>query len=69
MRTTLNIDDALIKKASQLTGVKEKNYLVRMGLQSLISQESGWLNLAEQRKIFNQVHEEEYKVKNLAQSS
>jgi Arc/MetJ family transcription regulator len=40
MRTTLNIEDALIKKASQLTGVKEKTYLVRMGLQALISQES-----------------------------
>ncbi|MGR3319327.1 MAG: type II toxin-antitoxin system VapB family antitoxin [Candidatus Anammoxibacter sp.] len=40
MRTTLNIEDALIKKASQLTGVKEKTYLVRMGLQELISHES-----------------------------
>ena len=40
MRTTLNIEDALIKKASQLTGVREKTYLVRMGLQALISQES-----------------------------
>jgi len=40
MRTTLNIEDALIKKAVQLTGVKEKTYLVRMGLEALISQES-----------------------------
>jgi hypothetical protein len=40
MRTTLNIEDALIKKASQLTGVREKTYLVRMGLEALISQES-----------------------------
>ena len=40
MRTTLNIEDALIKKASQLTGVREKTYVVRMGLEALISQES-----------------------------
>jgi len=40
MRTTLNIEDALIEKAAQLTGVKEKTYLVRMGLQALISHES-----------------------------
>ena len=37
MRTTLNIDDALISKASRLTGVKEKTSLVRLGLEALIS--------------------------------
>lgn len=46
MRTTLNIDDALLKKASQLTGVKEKTSLVRLGLESLIAQE-GSKRLAE----------------------
>lgn len=40
MRTTLNIEDALIRQASLLTGVKEKTFLVKMGLKALISQES-----------------------------
>jgi Arc/MetJ family transcription regulator len=40
MRTTLNIDDELVKRASQLTGVSEKTSLVRMGLESLIARES-----------------------------
>jgi hypothetical protein len=40
MRTTLNIEDRLIKKASELTGIKEKTHLVRMGLKALISLES-----------------------------
>ncbi len=40
MRTTLNIDEEIIKKACSLTGVKEKTALVRMGLQALIAKES-----------------------------
>lgn len=40
MRTTLNIDDGLIRKASKLTGVEEKTALVRMGLEALIARES-----------------------------
>ncbi|MDZ4198598.1 MAG: type II toxin-antitoxin system VapB family antitoxin [Kiritimatiellia bacterium] len=40
MRTTLNIDDAVLERASRLTGVQEKTALVRMGLQSLIARES-----------------------------
>ncbi|MEJ2662177.1 MAG: type II toxin-antitoxin system VapB family antitoxin [Desulfobacteraceae bacterium] len=32
MRTTLNIEDALIEKASKLTGIMEKTALVRKGL-------------------------------------
>ncbi len=40
MRTTLNIKDELIEKASQLTGIKEKTHLVKLGLQALISLES-----------------------------
>ncbi len=40
MRTTLNIDDALLEKAAKLTGVKEKTSLVRLGLEALISQEA-----------------------------
>lgn len=40
MRTTLNIDDALVTHAAELTGVKEKTSLVRLGLEALIAQES-----------------------------
>jgi Arc/MetJ family transcription regulator len=40
MRTTLNIDDHLIKRAVQLTGVQEKTQLVRLGLEALISREA-----------------------------
>ena len=40
MRTTLNIEDTLIKKASKLTGIKEKTALVRKGLEALIRLES-----------------------------
>ncbi|MBN2314154.1 MAG: type II toxin-antitoxin system VapB family antitoxin [Sedimentisphaerales bacterium] len=40
MRTTLNIDDKMLDKASKLTGITEKTALVRLGLQALIAQES-----------------------------
>ena len=40
MRTTLNIDDALLSQASRLTGVKEKTSLVRMGLEAIVARES-----------------------------
>ncbi len=40
MRTTLNIDDELIAKASGLTGIREKTSLVRLGLEALIARES-----------------------------
>lgn len=40
MRTTLNIDDELVHKATNLTGVSEKTSLVRMGLEALIAKES-----------------------------
>lgn len=41
MKTTLNIDDTLLKKAAQLSGVSEKTSLVRLGLEALIARESG----------------------------
>jgi len=41
MRTTLNIEDKLIDKASKLTGIKEKTTLVKRGLEALIERESG----------------------------
>ena len=40
MRTTLNIEDSLIKKVSELTGIKEKTTLVKLGLEALIAMES-----------------------------
>ena len=40
MRTTINIDDRILGKASELTGIREKTALVRMGLEALIAQES-----------------------------
>ena len=40
MKTTLNIDDTLLKKASKLSGIGEKTALVRAGLQALITQET-----------------------------
>lgn len=40
MRTTLNIEDILLTRASQLAGIKEKTLLVRMGLEALIARES-----------------------------
>ena len=40
MRTTLNIEDHLIKKVSELTGIKEKTTLVKLGLEALIAMES-----------------------------
>ena len=40
MRTTLNIDDQILRRASKLTGVSEKTALVRLGLEALIAQES-----------------------------
>jgi Arc/MetJ family transcription regulator len=40
MRTTLNIDDEMLEKASQLTGINEKTTLVRLGLEALIARES-----------------------------
>lgn len=40
VKTTLNIDDQLLRKASRLTGISEKTTLVRQGLEALIAQES-----------------------------
>lgn len=40
MRTTLALDDELIKKAQDFTGLKEKSALVREALKALIERES-----------------------------
>jgi Arc/MetJ family transcription regulator len=40
MRTTINIDEKILNRASRLTGIKEKTSLVRLGLEALITLES-----------------------------
>ncbi|MBI2985207.1 MAG: type II toxin-antitoxin system VapB family antitoxin [Deltaproteobacteria bacterium] len=40
MRTTLNIEDSLLRHAAKLTGVKEKTSLVRLGLEALVARAS-----------------------------
>lgn len=40
MKTTLNIDDGMLARAAELTGVREKTALVRMGLEALIARQS-----------------------------
>ena len=40
MRTTLKIDDQLLAKAQQITGVSGKSMLVHEGLKALIERES-----------------------------
>jgi len=40
MRTTLVLDDELLARASNLTGLTEKSGLVREGLKALIERES-----------------------------
>ncbi|MCC7201944.1 MAG: type II toxin-antitoxin system VapB family antitoxin [Nitrospirae bacterium] len=41
MRTTVNIEDELLNRASKLTGIKEKTSLIKLGLEALIARESG----------------------------
>ena len=40
MRTTLNIDDALLSRATELSGLREKTAVVRAGLEALVARES-----------------------------
>lgn len=40
MRTTLNLDDALLDEARRITGIEEKTALVHRGLKELIARES-----------------------------
>ena len=40
MRTTLNIDDDLVARARELSGIQEKTALVHAGLQALVARES-----------------------------
>ena len=40
MRTTLNVDEALIAEAQKLTGIEERTALIHAGLRALIARES-----------------------------
>lgn len=40
MRTTLNIDDELLARATKLSGLGEKTAVVRAGLEALVARES-----------------------------
>ncbi|MBV9266344.1 MAG: type II toxin-antitoxin system VapB family antitoxin [Acidobacteriaceae bacterium] len=41
MRTTLIIENDLLNRAKELTGIEEKTALVRAGLEALIAREAG----------------------------
>ena len=41
MRTTLILDDKLLSRAKELTGIAEKTALVHEGLKALIAREAG----------------------------
>jgi len=41
MRTTLIIDENLLERARQLTGIRQKTALVHAGLEALIAREAG----------------------------
>ena len=40
MKTTMNLDDQLVKRALKLSGLKEKTAVVHAGLEALIARES-----------------------------
>ncbi len=40
MRTTLNLDDHLIREAARLTGLRAKTAVIHEGLRALITRES-----------------------------
>ncbi len=40
MRTTVNLDDALVAEAQRVTGVQERTTLIHEGLKALIQRES-----------------------------
>jgi Arc/MetJ family transcription regulator len=40
MRTTLNLDDELMRKAREYTGIEEKTALIHLALRELIAREA-----------------------------
>jgi Arc/MetJ family transcription regulator len=41
MRTTITLDDALVKRAKELTGIEETPTLLRTALTALVQREAG----------------------------
>ena len=41
MRTTVTIDDKLLKDAEEYTGIKERSALIREALRQLVAREAG----------------------------
>jgi Arc/MetJ family transcription regulator len=41
MRTTIVLDDELIERASEITGLSEKSAIVREALKALVAREAG----------------------------
>lgn len=41
MRTTINLDDELLARAMELTGVAERTIVIHDGLRALIAREAG----------------------------
>ena len=41
MRTTITLDDELLARAMEYTGVKERTTVLRMALESLVAREAG----------------------------
>lgn len=41
MRTTIALDDELVARAQELTGIKEKSALIKEALRGLIAREAG----------------------------
>ena len=40
MKTTMNLDDELVREVSRLTGIKEKTAMVHEGLRLLVAREA-----------------------------
>jgi Arc/MetJ family transcription regulator len=40
MRTTLNLDEALLQEVTELTGIREKTALIHAGLRALLQREA-----------------------------
>lgn len=41
MRTTISIDDGLLVRAQQITGITERNALIRRALTEMVQREAG----------------------------
>jgi Arc/MetJ family transcription regulator len=54
MRTTIYIDDDLIRTAAELTGIREETFLVKLGLKALIARASGWQGWGEPKRSSRQ---------------